>query len=299
MVNSLPLLIILCIWGGSFATASLPLAFAISLQSFWGTVGAIACMPLIFITTFVTIAGSLSRMAQHAIVPGTFPRKNFDKIYFWRRVYGTCWTQLYYFKPIYSVCLAIPFMKKYTLRVYGYRGPSTSFVVYPDTWIRDLPVLDIADKAYLSNKSTIGTNICLSDGNILVDKVTIRESGLIGHMAMIAPGTVIEENAEVGVGCSISIRSVIKKRATLKPNVMIGHGVVVGERVEVGAFSHVGMRSRIGEGVKIPAGSNIPAGAVILNQADLDAKIQDEATSLAAQLRHQAMMHLVPQAARQ
>jgi len=276
MSNTLPALIIILMWSGSLLIASLPLALSIVSQSVLQIALTIAVAPLIFAFSFVTIGGILSNFARHAIIPGTFPRENFHKIYFWRRVYGTTWTQLFYFSPLYSICLAVPLFKKYMLYLYGYRGISSNFVVYPDTWLRDLPVLQFGDKAYLSNKATIGTNMCLTDGTILVDKVSVGTAGLVGHLAMIAPGAVIGEHAEIGVGCSIGIRAIIKPYASIKPDCVINHGAIIGEGTSIGALSHIGMRAKIGAGIKIPPGSNIKAGTIVENQDQLDALLKLE-----------------------
>jgi hypothetical protein len=48
-------------------------------------------------------------------------------------------------------------------RLFGYRG-SMKFTVYPDTWIRDLPLLMFGEGAYVSNRATLRTNIVLSNG---------------------------------------------------------------------------------------------------------------------------------------
>lgn len=77
--------------------------------------------------------------------------------------------------------------------------------VYPDTWIRNLP-LEIGECAQVPNRATLGTNMCLHDGTILVDEVRIGEGALIGHLSMIAPGAVIGDHAEVGVGTPSCLR---------------------------------------------------------------------------------------------
>src|SRR5262245_12126123 len=132
---------------------------------------AIAGAPLVFATIFLVTAAILSLPHQKAIVAGRYPRAISHPVYFHRRLYGLCWTSVYYFTPVYFLTLSIPFLKKIVFRGFGYKG-DLDFTTYPDTWIRDLPLLKIGRGAYLSNKATIGTNIAFPDGSILVDSVT-------------------------------------------------------------------------------------------------------------------------------
>ncbi|HYX37529.1 MAG TPA: hypothetical protein VE954_30880 [Oligoflexus sp.] len=280
MPNLLPFLMLAVIWAGSLVIAVFPLSFALATANPWIILGAFALFPFLFVPSFITLAGLMSRFAHSKIIPGRFPREAFHRIYGWRRVYGICWTQVFYFKPLYAISLAVPRFKTYMLRLFGYKGPSTSFVVYPDTWLRDLPVLSIGKDAYLANRSTIGTNICLNDNTIMVDSIQIKDKGLVGHLSVLAPGCKIEEGAEVGVVTSIGLRSWIGPQVSIKPNCLINHGCSLEEGCEIGTRSYIGLRVRVGKGVKVPAGANIPEGAVILNQTDMDRYFSSETKML-------------------
>ncbi len=278
MYNSLPIFLNLVIWSGSFLIALTPvLVFQPNslLQSYFY----FAVVPVLFILSFIGLAGGLSRLGRRGIIRGTFPRQPFHPIYLLRRIYGVCWTQVYYFKPLYSVALSIPLLKKLLFRVFGYKY-STNFVVYPDTWIRDLPVLKIGEGAYLSNRATIGTNICLSDGNILVDSVEVEEKGLIGHLAVLAPGAKIGKKAEVGVSATIAIRTTLKENSKIHPCCMINHGAVVGEGTKIGTMSYVGVKTILGPHLNIPAGANIPAGMVLMKQEEVNQYYSSETQSI-------------------
>jgi hypothetical protein len=129
--------------------------------------------PILVSVIFATTAGICSLPFQRYIIPGKFRRNLNDTVYFGRRAYGLCWTALYYCTPVYFLCLSFAPLKWLTFRLFGYRG-SMNFVIYPDTWIRDLPLLNFGDCAYLSNKATVGTNIALSNGLILVGPITFK-----------------------------------------------------------------------------------------------------------------------------
>ena len=284
MKNSLPFLIVCALWLGS-ASVSLTPYYLIGKASTSDVVhfaSLIAILP-IFVLSFVLIAGVLSSVAHKGIVRGVFPRKPFHPVYFLRRIYGGCWTQLFYFKPIYSVVLFVPFLKTIAFRLFGYKGSTTNFTVYPDTWIRDLPMLDIGENSYLSNRATIGTNLCLSDGNILVDTVTVGKNSLIGHLAIIGP-SFIGENTEVGVGAAMGIRVKLGNRVRIAPRAGIGHGTKIHDDTVIGQMSHIGTKVLIGKKIEIPAGANIPNGAVLLTQEDVDKYISSE-TDLLNQIK--------------
>jgi len=276
MKNSLPVLIISILWLGSLSLALAPYFFlgqntdSVALKYAL----LIAAAP-IFALSFILLAGLLSKIGQKGIVRGIFPRKAFHPVYFLRRVYGGCWTQLFYFKPLYSIALAIPVLKTLTFRLFGYKAESTNFVVYPDTWIRDLPMLNIGEGAYLSNRATIGTNICLSDGNIMVDHVIIGKNSLIGHLAIIGP-TYMGEKSEIGVGAAMGVRVKIGNNVHVGPRAGIGHGTKINDGSSIGQMSHIGTKVIIGEDIKVPAGANIPNGAIILSQNDVSKFISSE-----------------------
>jgi carbonic anhydrase/acetyltransferase-like protein (isoleucine patch superfamily) len=233
------------------------------------TLASIGLFPLLFCIAFPVIGGLLSKFGQSGIKKGKFAREAFHPVYLRRRIYGACWTQLYYFKPVYAVVLAIPVLKKLVLRLYGYTE-SCEFVVYPDTWIRDLPILKVGKGSYLSNRATIGTNICLSDGSIFVDSIRVQEKGLVGHLAMLAPGSKVGAGAEIGVGVAVGIRTNVKDGASIKPSCSLNHGSIIGKGADIGTMSYIGLRCEIGDGLKIPAGANIPAGAILRTQDEVN-----------------------------
>jgi acetyltransferase-like isoleucine patch superfamily enzyme len=266
MVVILVPIFVLVIWAIPAVIAALPLLHA---DSFAARVGAIAIAPVSFAVVFVLTAGLLSLPFQRAIVAGTFPRRLDHRVYGPRRLYGLCWTAVYYSGPIYQVVLTIPLLRNVMLRLFGYRG-SLEVTFYSDTWLRDLPLLKVGKGAYLSNKATIGTNICLLTGDVLVNSVEIGDGAMIGHLTMLAPGSVIGPAAEIGVGVALGIMVNIGAGGRVGPGCVINHGAVIGAGADIGTMSYIGARTKIGAGVRIPAGSRIPDRAVIETQADVE-----------------------------
>ena len=255
----------------------LPLAvaglFAATAPSvIWG-VAALMLLPAIYCAGYVLTAALLSRLTRASIVPGRYPRALGHPIYGPRRLYALCWTALYYCGPLYHAVLAIPLAKRVVFRLFGYRG-NLDFQTYPDTWIRDLPLLSIGKGAYLSNKATISPNMCLKNGKIIVLPVSIGARTLIGHLTMIAPGVDIGADSEVGVGAALGINVSVGVHTLIDHEVILDHDVAIGDRCVIGTRSYVGRKAVIRSGIRIPPGSVVPARTILTTQADADALLE-------------------------
>ncbi len=248
-------LYLLLIFGAPFAICAL---LFLSATSFSLRLVALLISPIFYSVLYLLFAALLSLPHQGAIVPGRFPRDVSHPIYFHRRLYGLCWTAVYYFVPVYHLALSLPLLKKILFRLFGYRG-DMGFTTYPDTWIRDLPLIKFGKGAYLSNKATIGTNIALPDGSILVEPVTVEDGALIGHLVMLAPGTHIKRGADVGVGTAIGLRTTVGEGAKINPGCSLEHGVKLGARVKVGSVTYIASAVEVAPDIVIPSGVTIPA----------------------------------------
>jgi acetyltransferase-like isoleucine patch superfamily enzyme len=252
MIVSLPALV---------AIAPILLSSSVLEKLLWSAV-----CPVIYGGAYVLVAGVLSLRHQHAVKPGRFPRRLSDPTYGHRRLYGLCWTAVYYFKPIYFVFLSVPLLKKGLFRLFGYRG-STDFTIYPDTWIRDLPVLTFGKGAYLSNKATIGTNIAFRNGTLLVDRVSVGEGSLVGHLALLAPGVMIGNQSEVGVATAVGLKVNLGNHVKVGVASVIDHGVVLEDNVTVGTWVHIGVGTKIKSGARVASGTTIAARVVVESES--------------------------------
>jgi len=241
----------------------------IFLEDVWSRLAFLTVAPLLYAFFYVGTAGLLSLPHQKAVVPGLFPVDLRDSIYGRRRLYGLCWTSVYYFSPIYFLFLSIPFLRRILFRLFGYKG-NLDFTVYPDTWIRDLPLLNFGKGAYLSNRATIGTNIRLVNGYIIVDGITVEEGGLVGHLSMLGPGVRIGKKAQIGVGCVVGLKTTIGDGAEVGPGTRLEHGITIGEGARVGPASLVGSGSSLTGQIKLPFGSRIPRKSVLTSQEDVN-----------------------------
>jgi acetyltransferase-like isoleucine patch superfamily enzyme len=227
----------------------------------WRYLALLGC-PFLFAVVFTLVASLLSIPHQKGIIAGKFPRDVGHRVYFHRRLYGLCWTCLFYFKPIYFLILAIDPLRKGTFRLFGYRG-SLDFIIYPDTWIRDLPLLTFGDKAYIANRSTLGSNICLQTGQILVGPISIGDRSIVGHLGVIGLGSSIDEDSELGVGVATGIQVSIGRNTKVGAISGLNHGSSVGNDCDIGAMSYVGSGTRVLDGVRLPGGSISPDYSVI------------------------------------
>lgn len=234
---------------------------------------------IVFMFSFVVVAGLFSRIGHAGIVAGKFPRRADHPVYAQRRIYGLCWTQLYYFRPLYAFCLSMPWMKWLVLRLFGMQGP-LDFTVFPDCWLRDLPLLTIGEGAYLANRSTIGTNICINDGSILVGPITLLAHSMVGHLAVIALSVRVGERTDIGVGVTLGLRVKVGHDSAIRPKASIGHGVTIGDGTTVESLSIVANGAQLGPGLKIRFAAVIPPGAVVQTQAEADSYFSAENQTL-------------------
>lgn len=250
--SSLTLALLCLIFGVPSLTVGILLK---NTANYWHT-GAVLAAPLLYAVLFALTAGVLSLPFHKCIVKGKFPRDVRHPVYRGRRLYGTCWTALYYFKPVYYLVLTLPCLKWMTFRLFGYEG-QMDFTVYPDTWIRDLPLLDFGKGVYVANRATLGTNMPLKNGMILVDGIQIGPGTLIGHLTLIGAGVSIEENVEIESGCAIGIQVKIGANARIGAACGLNHFCNIGEQSVVGAGTRVGLRARVHAGERVEEISNI------------------------------------------
>jgi len=227
-------------------------------------------VPALYCACYVIVAGTLSRVTLASIVAGRFPRDLGHAVYGPRRLYALCWTAIYYCAPVYHAVLAVPALKRITFRLFGYRG-SLDFQTYPDTWLRDLPLLTIGKGAYLSNKATISPNMCLRNGKIIILPVSIGAGTMIGHLTMIAPGVEIGADSEVGVGVAVGMRVRVGSRTLIDHEAVIDHEVTIGDRCVIGTRSYIGRKAVVMDGLRLPPASVVPPRSIVATQADVDA----------------------------
>jgi UDP-3-O-[3-hydroxymyristoyl] glucosamine N-acyltransferase len=165
---------------------------------------------------------------------------------------------------LYYLILSWPTLKTLVFRAFGYRGPM-NFTIYPDTWLRDLPLVHFGEGSYLSNKATIGSNmIFIRNGKKMIEVGSVRvgNNALVGHLTMVGPSTVIEDDVQIGVGCGIGRRSHIGAGAIIGDVVVLDHG----SRVDAGCV--LPTRAYVGMGCRVRRETDVaPAGSILRKQS--------------------------------
>lgn len=275
LVHSGGLLLQIIIYGLPAAAVVFPFVYSPGLGF---SIGWVIIAPLVYAFLFAVTAGICSLPWQAGIIKGVFPRDVRFPIYAMRKLYGTCWTALYYFKPIYNIVLSIAPFKAIVFRLFGYRG-SLNFTLFPDAWIRDLTLLKIEEGVYIANRSTLGTNICTLDGWAKTGNITLMKGSMIGHRATVGLGLRLGEKSEIGVECSLGIHIKIGNESVVGAASGISHGAKIGNGTQIGVRCFVGTGAIIGDNLNIPSNTQIPDKAEVYTQADVMKYVQAEAVS--------------------
>jgi len=265
LVHGTAFLLQVIIYGLPAAAVVFPFVYSPAL---WFSIGWVIAAPIVYAFLFALTAGICSLPWQRGIIKGVFPRDVRFPVYAMRKLYGTCWTALYYFKPIYTIILNVSLFKAIVFRLFGYRG-SLNFSVAPDTWIRDLPLLRIEEGAYIANMATIGTNVCLGDGNVFTGNVTLMKCSMVGHRSNIAPGVRLGERSEIGVGCTIGFYVKIGNNTQIGSSSGISNKAKIGNNTHIDVRSFIGTGTIIGDNLKLPSDIQIPDGQVVNTMDDV------------------------------
>ncbi len=289
LVHGTAFLLQVIIYGLPVVAIALPIMHSPGL---WFTLGWLLLAPVLYAILFGTVAGVCSLPWQRGIIKGVFPRDVRFPIYAMRKLYGTCWTAVYYFKPIYTIILNVSLFKAIVFRLFGYKG-SLNITIFPDTWIRDLPLLRIEEGAYIANRATLGTNICLRDGNILVGNVTVKKKAIMGHLSILGIGATVGEGTEVGLDIAIGLHTKIGKNSTIGTTSVVSHKVKIGDNTHIGVCSFIGTGAVLGDNLNLPSYSYIPDKAEVLTQSDVEQYVRKQ--PLAPQVVERVVYQTIPE----
>ncbi len=192
------------------------------------------------------------------IKPGKFKRGPDDPIYVHRGYYTR---MLKSFLTDYKLMNAILTDKKLQtrfFRVFGYEG-EVDFTLYPQCWIRDLPLLQIGKMSYLGDGIVLGTNkVSIDQKTVKVGRITIGDHTIIDQDCMLGYSTHIGHHTAIGVRSCIGVKTHIGNNCRIAEIVNIGHCCNIGNDVSIGQVSAIGNFTTIADGTKIPAFSRIP-----------------------------------------
>jgi len=206
------------------------------------------------------------------IKAGTFQRLKENKDYQDRLIYTKAFRKFIYNPAILNEILSCTLLKEAFFRIFGYKG-ALDFTIYPNCWLRDLPLLDIGSNTYLADGILLGTN------QVSVDQKVLKVGAIkIGERCVFDQDCKLGYNAKIGNDCVIGIQSSIGLRCRMGDNVKLGeattirHGVTIGRDVIVGSETQIGNFSVIEEGVELPEFSRIPSFSLVTKSGVFDRK---------------------------
>lgn len=167
------------------------------------------------------------------IRPGTFARDPEDEDYRARLIYADRLRLFVYNPGVMNTVLTTVDLKESFFRTFGYAG-NLDFTIYPNAWLRDLPLVTIGKRAYLGDHILLGTN------SVSIDQQYVR----VGEIK-IGEGVVMDQQCAIGLGTSIGNFSHFAFRTA------VGLKSRIGEHVHVGVGTMIGNKVTIGDGVKM------------------------------------------------
>jgi acetyltransferase-like isoleucine patch superfamily enzyme len=198
--------------------------------------------------------------------PGNFKRIKMSKDYNDRLVYTKAFRKFIYNPAVMNEILSDAKLKEKFFRTFGYKG-SLDFTIYPNCWLRDLPMLDIGRGTYLADGILLGTNQVSTDQTVLrVGKITIGERCVFDQDCKVG------YNSNIGDDCIIGIQTAIGLKCRMGNNIKIGeattirHGVRIGNDVVIGSETQIGNFVVIEDGVEVPEFSRIPSFSIVTSE---------------------------------
>ena len=200
------------------------------------------------------------------IKEGKFQRDQSIKDYKDRIDYTMVLRNFAYNPVVLNVIFTDQDLKTRFFRAFGYRG-EVNFTIYPQCWLRDLPLLDIGKNVYLGDNILLGTNMVTPDQKALfVGKISIGNNCLFSQGCSIGGKTSIGEETKVGFEVAIGFRNTIGKCVNIGERSTIGHGNKIGDNVTIGYHSKIRHSCIIEDGVIIEEMSDIPSFSLVTKE---------------------------------
>ena len=150
-------------------------------------------------------------------------------------------------------------LKSLFFQTFGYEK-NVNFTIYPNTWLRDLPLLDIGENVYLGDHLILGTNRITPDQKeVIVAPITIGDNTIFDQSCAIGCGSNIGKNTQVAFNVAISSKCKIGSNVIIGSQTGISHCVRIGSDVTIGDACKIGQFAIIEDGAKVPDFTQIPA----------------------------------------
>jgi acetyltransferase-like isoleucine patch superfamily enzyme len=192
------------------------------------------------------------------IVGGRFARDPETEIYKGRLHYTEELRKFMYNPALLNIVFSDEQLKSLFFRTFGYKG-NLNFRIYPNAWLRDLPLLDIGENAYLADGIVLGSNQVSQDQRyITVGKIKIGANTVFDQNCALGYGTTFGTDCTIGYGTSIGIKNKFGDGCKLGEVVSIGHGSSFGKGVVLDQNVYVGNMCKLDDEVQLASGTNIP-----------------------------------------
>lgn len=193
------------------------------------------------------------------IKPGQFERDSDSEDYRSRLIY-TKQLRLFVYNPmIMNEILSDEEFKTLFFRTFGYEG-NLQFTMYPNAWLRDLPLLNIGSDVYFGDGILLGTNQVSPDQRVIrVGTINIGSRSVFDQQCKIGYNTIIGNDCLFGIQCAVGIKSKIGTNVHLGGMTNVDHGTTIGDNVRIGSQSQIGSFCVIDEGVELPEFTRVPS----------------------------------------
>lgn len=192
-----------------------------------------------------------------SIKTGRFKRNTQQTSYQHRLIY-TKYLRAYVYDPArLNIVFSDAALQHLFFRTFGYQG-NTRFTIYPNVWLRDLPLLDIGENVYLGDGILLGTNqVSENQQFIKVGKISIGNNSIFDQQCSVGLDT------KIGHHVQARFRAAVGLKCTLGNHVVLGECCVIGHKTQLDDGVIIGTGVKLGNFVKVEANVHIPEHAVI------------------------------------
>ncbi len=213
------------------------------------------------------------------IAPGKFERLNDNPDYVSRLRYTEVLREYVYDPALMNLILTDPALKMSFFRCFGYKG-QMEFTIYPNAWIRDLPLLDIGKGAYLGDGIVLGTNqVSIDQKFINVNTIKIGANTIFDQRGAVGYETEIGSNCSLRFDVAIGIKCTIGDNTSVGEKSFIGHGTKIGSQVVVGQGCSIGNMCIIDDDITLDLATTLPAFSHVSKEGITNYRTEDEVSA--------------------
>lgn len=226
--------------------------------------------------------------AVASIEPGKIKRDPNNPQYQKRVQYTVALRDFVYNPALLNVIFGDAELKANFLRIFGYRG-NTNFTIYPNCWLRDLPLLDIGAGVYLGDHILLGTNQVSPNQEFLtVGTIQIGDNSIFDQQCSIGLNAKVGSNVQGRFKSSIGLKATVHNNVLLGEGSNIGHGTVAKEGVILERCAGVGNFCIIDAGVVVPEYATIPSFSHVTESGIVPRQQSKKRFKAPSQDQHQA-----------